>query len=59
MSHEAQGGGSPTDAGGAAASVPEEAPPAGLSWRRIYAAIVLYTVALIVLLYVMTVALER
>jgi hypothetical protein len=37
----------------------EEAPPFMRTWNRIYIAIVLYTCALILVLYVLTVALNR
>jgi len=37
----------------------EEPPPFGGSWNRIYGAVVVYTLALIVALYWMTVALDR
>ena len=37
----------------------EEAPPFLHSWNRIYVAIALYTCALIVVLYLITVALNR
>ncbi len=37
----------------------EERPPFGGSWRRIYQAVVIYTLALIAALYWMTVALDR
>mgnify|MGYP005853895709 CR=1 FL=1 len=37
----------------------EEPPPFMRNWKRVYAAIVLYTVALVLTLYVMTVTLNR
>lgn len=37
----------------------DEPPPFLRTWKRIYAAIVLYTVALILALYAMTVTLNR
>lgn len=37
----------------------EDPPPVGGSWNRIYAAVVVYTCALIVFLYWMTVSLNR
>lgn len=38
---------------------PEEPPPFMRSWNRIYVAIALYTCALIIVLYLITVALNR
>ncbi len=37
----------------------EDPPPFGGSWRRIYAAVVVYTVILVLALYWMTVSLNR
>jgi hypothetical protein len=38
---------------------PDEPPPFGGSWRRVYFSVILYTCALILLLYWMTVTLNR
>ncbi len=37
----------------------EEPPPFGGSWKRIYWAVILYTCALILALYLMTASLDR
>jgi len=47
------------DPGDREPSTGPEAPPFGGSWPRIYAAVIVYTVVLIALLYAMTVALNR
>ena len=40
-------------------SLGEEPPPIGGTWRRLYTAVVVYAFATIVLLYALTVALNR
>ena len=42
-----------------APKIQEEPPPLGGSWNRIYAMVVVYTCVLIVVLYWMTVSLNR
>ncbi len=53
MNPEREGGGPPPVA------VKDEPPPFLRTWNRLYAAIVVYTCALILALYLMTVTLNR